>query len=63
MIADTRVGDSSTAPVEPGTCAMTGHMRDVVFLLVVVGFFGLAFAFLRACGLVVRETTTEERDR
>ena len=38
-------------------------MSDVLFLFLVFAFFALAVAFMYACGLVVREPSTEGRDR
>jgi hypothetical protein len=35
-------------------------MRDVVFLLIVIGFFAVAVAYVRACAAVVGEASVSE---
>jgi|SoiMetStandDraft_2_1073263.scaffolds.fasta_scaffold1326252_1 hypothetical protein len=64
MIANARVGDSSMVASPPGLARyVLRQMRDVVFLLAVFGFFAIAVAFMRACGIVVRETSADGRDQ
>jgi hypothetical protein len=37
-------------------------MRDVVFLLIVIGFFAVAVAYVRACAVIAGEAVAPDAD-
>ena len=41
----------------------TTDVRDLVFLLAVLGFFGIAVLFVHACALVLGQQATREEER